>query len=134
MLTYKIAVIKSIRVWQYLYDHPEIYTKELLPEKLYATIENYRSKCPLCEFFNDRSTHVNYRGEYSFDGCNMYKDGKPVIVCPLCKQVGYGYACYSFGHPYRLWQCALNASDRKEAAKKILAMLQRALVEEESRA
>jgi hypothetical protein len=41
----------SLEVWAYLRDHPEIYDKEDLPDKLYTKISHFEDHFPLCDLF-----------------------------------------------------------------------------------
>jgi len=47
------AVNLSIEVWEYLYTHSEIKSKNDLPEGLFDKIKNLAYKCPLCDYFLD---------------------------------------------------------------------------------
>jgi hypothetical protein len=52
----------SLLVWGYLRDHPDISSKESLPEDLFRRIEFLRFQCPLCEVCRNC-------GECPLDGC-----------------------------------------------------------------
>jgi len=86
----------SLEVWRYLAKHPEIEHKKYLPIELYERIEIMQAECPLCELFVE-----NY--------CRCPK-------CPLKACLGDSL--------FHQWQMADNKEERKEAAQKIVEIIE----------
>jgi hypothetical protein len=86
----------SLKVWGYFKDHPEIKSKDELPEKLYLKILGLYNYCPLCELF-------------------YYKDDDAVI-CSKCPLGGGETNCYQIdGLYYKHSQAKTNKSRQKYA-------------------
>jgi hypothetical protein len=49
-LTKKKAKELTLEIWRYLAEHPEINTKDDLPEELLSKIRDMCDRCPLCTF------------------------------------------------------------------------------------
>jgi hypothetical protein len=49
-MTAKEAKYKTLELWKYLMEHPEIKNKFHLPMEKKKEIENYTNWCPLCEY------------------------------------------------------------------------------------
>jgi hypothetical protein len=102
------AVNHTLKVWTYLRDHPEINTKDELPDYLYSTIRNLEAECPLCEIFSNFNRH----------GIRICKN-KVGVKCPL-------YKCYvTHNHVglYEKWGNAFGCEERAKYAGKIVNRL-----------
>jgi len=93
----------SLKVWRYLAKHPKITRKKDMPKSLYAKIEFLQGECPLCEAF-------------FFESC--------LVKCPL-------KGCLSHSKVFILWKNAVTPDERKEAAQKIVSMIEAWEPEEE---
>jgi len=107
ILTAKEAKKLSLIVWKYLKEHPEVESKNDLPDKIFSKIRSHLAHCTLCEYFI-ASLKMN------LSSCED--------VCPLRGCISEDDESQSM---YHLWKYASNKSMRKKAAeiiyKKILA-------------
>lgn len=101
-MTEKQAKEESLLVWRYLRDHPEIYDKSLLPEKIYSVIRGYWNTCPLCQLY------VEELGT----GCEE---------CPLYKA---GEDCYSALSAFYKWWDNGTKEDREHNASRIVDIIE----------
>jgi len=87
----------SLEVWRYLAEHPELRTKENLPNEIFYKIRFCEHYCPLCDLF---------KKQYE---CNR---------CPLvhCMDGSYYSKWYESGYG--------DNEIRKEAAQKIVDAIQ----------
>jgi hypothetical protein len=49
-MTAKTAKRKTVKLWQYLTEHPEICEKQDLPKKVFAVVKECFNHCPLCAY------------------------------------------------------------------------------------
>ena len=101
-MTEKQAKEESLLVWRYLRDHPGIYDKSLLPEKIYSVIRKYWCTCPLCQLYTEER-------------------GGDCEECPL-KKAGEG--CGSIDSAYFKWgDCGIE-EDRERHASRIVDIIE----------
>lgn len=110
----KEALEKTIKVWEYLRDHPEVVDKTEIPEELYNLIRHQKARCTLCTLY------------YPDEG----ELGIPCTDCPLYQS---GNGCKEEGSPYLVWFNAdlENTAMRRNAANRIVTACKEALKEEE---
>ncbi len=97
-LTKKEAKKITLEVWRYLWNHPELGHKAAMPKRLYKKIEDLEGDCPLCELFDNAS-------------CSG---------CPLRDLADEGGDC----EDYWDWAMAYNKSQRREAAGRIVNLVE----------
>lgn len=102
-MTDKEAKELSIEIWQYLYDHPDIYHKKDLPESIFNQIKDIVNFCPLCFVRMKLSRWV-------------------CIACPISMA---NKSCFIANSYYRKWERAnVNRKrKRKKYAGKILNII-----------
>jgi len=74
---------RSLKVWKYLADHPEIDMKQKLPKDIGELVWKDTGSCPLCTLFHD---HAHY--------------------CPDCPLSSENVTCFTTGEPYALWEAS----------------------------
>ncbi len=82
ILSAKEARSLTLKVWKYLYKHPEIKAKSDLPPHIKDKIIKLSSQCPLCHYFK--------------------------MQCSLCPLTKAGESCY---HTSSAWSIWLNDED-----------------------
>jgi hypothetical protein len=102
----------TLEVWRYLAEHPEIYRKLMLPEKLYKKIKNLPAACPLCSLF-------------------MLLFCRDCPSCPLCKA---GECCCFENSAWGRWEASslFDTDTRKAAAERIVEIVEAWEPEEET--
>jgi hypothetical protein len=95
-MTKQEAKLLSLDVWEYLRDHPEINRKKHLPIGLWNRIKDLENQCPLCTVV---------------ESC---------MQCPLGDAIGS--SCFCTHH--QNWSVADDENVRKEAANKIISLIQ----------
>jgi len=97
-MTKRKAFELTIEVWTYLAEHPEIQDKDVLPKALYKKISRLRCRCPLCSYY-----------KMACERCILPSTGAG--ICTL----------------FNVWQWYNSKRDRVRAARKIVAITQKAL-------
>ena len=100
-MTTRQAKKVSLEIWRYLAKHPEIDTKDNLPDILYNKVKELRSLCPLCELFQ-----------------------RAGAICPRCPLK----RCDE-GSDYELWYHARSPEERALYAPKIVKAIKSWVIE-----
>jgi hypothetical protein len=91
----------TLKVWEYLWAHPEIVSKAGLPKELWEKIEDMNGECPLCE-----AIRIGSRCK----GCPLYEAHE---------------SCYEDKSAYDRWFASdtKDSETRKEAAGRIVEIV-----------
>lgn len=96
----------SIKVWEYLAEHPDVADKGEIPFEIWTVVENMLNRCPLCEWRNSM---------------RYFKRG--INFCENCPLAAAKERCTSRASAWGLWMDALSNTARETSAKRILEIV-----------
>jgi hypothetical protein len=101
-MTQKKAKALCLEMWRYLAKHPKVSDKGQLPLETWEKVRDCHDECPLCECFRP-ILQTNCNG------------------CPLSLA---GEECFDRGSAFHRWVCSVTKAVRKEAAERIVSIVE----------